>query len=92
MSLSKERGKLKLSGLYTRFIIKCLDTYLSFSIKRERFQENYTSTVFKKNGLMQLLLQNGKNPDSRDFAVCSAYKRVTLILERVAFAVSQKII
>ena len=46
--------RMKIIGIFIKFIIKDHDLFMNFFIKKKKFQKNYTIIVYKKNGLMQI--------------------------------------
>jgi hypothetical protein len=61
-------------------------------IRRRKSQESSMNTAYKRNGVMQHSLPNGKNQDLKDCVVSNVYKREIHSLEKDAYAESLKII
>jgi len=81
---------MKITGIFTNFTIKDHDLFMSYIIKKRKFQKNYMIIVYKKNGQIKILLQNGKKLDMRDCVVWDAFKQEIIILQEYVFAEFQK--
>ena len=81
---------MKIIGVFTNFIIKDHDLFMSYIINKRKFQKNYMIIAYKKNGQIKILLQNGKNLDMRDCVVWDAFKQEIIILQEFVFAEFQK--